>query len=197
MPTNCPCSSRLTSPNGMSIGTAMVTRPSLPRATRSTWPGNGQFGLVSFGTIRVSACTPTSRVSALPSTCGCAAMARTGLISSQRLGSPDAPDDVLDCAPLWLAPPSEMARHNLVHCPRAAFSMNGSLRSRASSAPICSCTMPSSAGFTALATLSLTLPTGNATSATLTCAARLGMNRQFAAIAGCEVVTTVPCRSTC
>src|SRR5262245_41656281 len=81
--------------------------------------GKGQFGLVSFGRMRVSACTPMAIVRLRPSICGCAAMARTGRISSHSGGSP------------VLSPPSGIERHILDHCPRAVRSIVSSLRSRA------------------------------------------------------------------
>ncbi len=85
----------------------------------------------------------------------------------------------------------------LTHSPRAAFSMNGSLRSRVSKAPVWLRTALSRNGFTWLATLSFRPAIGKMTSTTLTCADRLGASRQFGEMVGFDVVVTVPWMSAC
>ena len=129
--------------NGTSIGTPIETRPCVSGGTISSLAGNGQLGLFSLAMIRLSACTPRVNVSALASTRGCAAKARVGRNSSQRLGSPEP------------APPSGIERHSFAHSLRAIVSRNGSLRSRFCKAAICSFTALSISGFTSLPTLSL------------------------------------------
>ena len=116
--------SRLRSLNGTSIGRPTSMLPCAGVGTRSSAAGNGQSGLVALGTIRVCDATPTVSVTALPSILGWAAKAFIGFTSSHSLGRPVAP------------PPSGIERHIFAHCARAARSMKGSLRSRASSAPI-------------------------------------------------------------
>ena len=78
LPTNCAVMRRLTSVNGTSIGTAMLTPPCSVCGAISSVAGNGHSGLVSVGTIRVSASTPISNVTASASIRGCAAIARLG-----------------------------------------------------------------------------------------------------------------------
>jgi hypothetical protein len=95
------------------------------------------------------------------------------------------------------AAPSGMARHSLTHSPRAAFSMNGSLRCRVSKAPVWLRTALSRNGFTWLATLSFRPAIGRTTSTTLTCTERLGDSRQFGEMVGFDVVVTVPWMSAC
>ena len=105
--------------------------------------GNGQSGLVSVGVMRVSASMPIVRVTAEPSTCGCAAMARVGLSSSQSAGS-DAVGPV---------PCSGIERQALAHCTRAVRSSVGSLRMRSPTALSCSPTVLSIIGLTWAGTL--------------------------------------------
>ena len=90
-----------------------------------------------------------------------------------------------------------MARQSLIHSARAAFSMKGSLRTRLSSAPVCSRTILSSTGRTSLETESLTPAIGSTTSTTLTWAVRLGASRQLDAMVGCDMAVTVPRKSAC
>ena len=93
--------------------------------------------------MRVSASTPSVRITQSARIFGCAAKARVGLTSSHRFGAPAE------------ACPSEIERHIWPHCLRAAFSSEGSLRSLLARLPICSLTVLSSSGFTSLETLSL------------------------------------------
>ena len=94
--------------------------------------------------MRVSACTPMVIVTLRASTCGCAAVARTGRISSHNGGSP------------VFSPPSGIERHILIHCSRALRSIVGSLRRRACSAVIWLLTIGSSTGLISLPRLTLT-----------------------------------------
>ena len=135
--------------------------------------------------MRVSACTPMVSVTLRASTCGCAAAARTGRISSHSCGRPVLP------------PPSGIERHILAHCSRAARSMNGSLRSRvlqrrhllvdgarrSAAAPRC-------------AILILMPASDSALSPSVTCAVRFGSSRQLAVSAGFERTITWPRTST-
>ena len=180
LPCSCACSSRVTSVNGISMGTATLTRPSSICGTSSNCAGNGQSGLVSVGTIRVSACTPIVSVSADSLMRGCAAKARVGRSSSHRLGTPAA------------AAPSGIERHILVHSRRAAVSRNGSLRIRDCSAVTCSLTVRSSNGFTASAKLSFMPMSDSEASAIVTCATRLGSNRHPGSRSARAVSITLP-----
>ena len=158
----------------------MASRPLSIGGTSSSRAGNGQTGCVCVGTMRVSTCTPTVSVTLRASTCGCAAAARTGRISSHRLGRPVLP------------PPSGMARHILVHCSRAVRSIIGSLRSRACRLAICALTSRSIKGLASLAMLIFTPASVSALSPSATWAVRLGSRRQFAVSAGLECTVTWP-----
>ena len=88
LPLSCNSITRLSSVNGTSIGTPSFTLPWSVAATRSSRAGNGQSGLVALGTMRVSACTPSVRITQSARIFGCAANARVGLTSSHRFGAP-------------------------------------------------------------------------------------------------------------
>ena len=107
------------------MGTPIATRPGVG-GTMVMVAGNGQFGLVSTGVMRVSASMPSVSVSACASTRGWAAIARVGRNSSHSAGS-DEPAPV---------PCSGIERQALAHCARALCSNAGSLRIRACTALI-------------------------------------------------------------
>ena len=182
-PLSCASRIRFTSVNGTSIGTPILTRPCVSGGTISSLAGNGQLGLFSFAMMRLSACTPRVSVSASASTRGCAANARVGRNSSQRLGSPVVP------------PPSGIERHIFAHSLRATFSRKGSARSRVCRAAICSLTALSSSGFTSFDTLSLIPEIETALSPIDTWPVRLGSSRQLVAIDGRAVTATLPRKS--
>src|SRR5215510_3572955 len=179
-PFSCTSSKRFTSVNGMSIGTAILTRPRSICGTSSSCAGNGQSGLVSLGTMRVSACTPMVTVSAVSLIQGWPAKARVGRNSSHRLGMPDA------------AVPREIERHILAHSRLAAISRKGSSRTRACSAATCSLTLRSTSGLISFETLSLAPRTESDASPSATWATRLGSIRQAGSSAGREVTVTLP-----
>ena len=166
--------------NGTSIGTAMLTRPCSLCGAISSVAGNGHSGLVSFGTMRVSASTPTTSVTASASTRGCAAIARVGRNSSQRFGSP---------APVALI---ASERQSFAHSRRATRSRNGSLRSRSCSRATCSLTCRSSSGRTSLDTFSRTPTMVMLASAIEKCVVRFGSSRQAGVSCGCETTATLP-----
>ena len=87
LPLSCCSITRLSSVNGTSIGTARLMRPWSIGPTRSRWPGNGQSGLVADGTMRVSACMPTVRITQSVRIFGWAAKALVGRTSSHRFGA--------------------------------------------------------------------------------------------------------------
>ena len=126
----------------MSIGTPMLTRPGVGGMMVMV-AGNGQFGLVCTGVMRVSASMPSVSVTAEASTRGCAAIARVGRSSSHSAGS----DEV---APV---PCSGIERQALAHWIRAFCSSAGSLRIRACATAICSATVLSISGLTCAGTL--------------------------------------------
>ena len=177
---SCNSITRLSSVNGTSIGTPMLDLALVDRGTRSSRAGNGQSGLVSFGTMRVSACTPSVRITQSAMIFGCAAKARVGRTSSHRFGAPAR------------GLPSEIERHICVHCLRAAISSVRSLRSLLERLPICSFTVLSSSGFTSLETLSLMPATACRRRRSRRWPVRLGSIRQFGSSAGCDVTVTLP-----
>ncbi len=105
--------------------------------------GNGQFGLVCTGVMRVSASMPSVSVTAEASTLGWAAIARVGRSSSHSAGS----DEV---APV---PCSGIERQALAHWIRAFCSSAGSFFIRACATAICSATFLSISGLTCAGTL--------------------------------------------
>ena len=145
----------------------MLTLPWSRPSTRSSRCGNGQSGLVSAGTMRVSACTPTVRITQSVRIFGCAAKARVGLTSSQRSGAPGA------------ALPSGIERHIVRPLLARRDLQRRSPRSLFDRLPICSLTVLSSSGFTSLETLSLMPATLMPPSASATWPDRLGSIRQF------------------
>src|SRR4029077_6278249 len=97
--------SLLISVKGTSIGTLMFT-PVPVGGTIEILSGNGQSGLVWVAVTRVSASMPSQSVTARAATRGCAAIARTGFISSHSGGS--AAEDPAPC--------SGIERQALIHC---------------------------------------------------------------------------------
>src|SRR6266702_6546320 len=144
--------------------------------------GNGQSGLVGVVVTRVSASRPSSSVTFCASTRGCAAIARTGFISSQSGGS--AVEEPVPC--------SGIERQALAHCTFAFSRRLGSLRIRSETTLSCSPTVLSISGFTCAGTLTLAPATERLVSPRLTWAPRLGSKCQFAASFGREVTTTLP-----
>jgi hypothetical protein len=167
--------------NGTSIGTPMFT-PVPVGGTIEILSGKGQSGLVAVEVTRVSSSRPSRSVTACASTRGCAAMARTGFISSQSGGS--AAEVPVPC--------SGMERQALAHCSFAFSRSEGSLRMRSATMLICSPTFLSISGFTCAGTLTLAPATLRLVSPRLTCAPRLGSRCQFAASFGREVTMTLP-----
>ena len=125
--------------------------------------------------MRVSASTPSVRITQSGRIFGCAAIARVGLTSSHRCGAPGE---------AW---PSAIERHIWPHCLRAVVSKVRSLRACWIRLPICSFTVLSSRGFTSFDMLSLRPPTFMPPSAIPTWPERLGSIRQVGNKAGFDV----------
>src|SRR5882757_5049051 len=179
-PAICASMILLSSLNGMSIGTAMLTPPCVG-GTIVILSGKGQSGLVSACVIRVSASMPMTSVIAVESMRGCAAMARVGLSSSQTVGD--------DASPTLC---SGTERQALAHCKRAVRSRMGSLRTRSANTLSCSSTVLSITGLIWAGTLTRAPATERLVSPRFTCAVRFGSMRQAAASLGREVMLTLP-----
>ena len=136
--------------------------------------GNGQDGLVSAGVMRVSASMPSVSVTV------------RGIDARLRGDRPRRPQfqPQRRHRRAGVVPCSGIERQALAHCTRAFCSKAGSLRMRACTSAICSATFLSISGLTCAGTLTRAPATLRLVSPRLTCAARFGSMRQFAAIFG-------------
>lgn len=111
---------------------------------------------------------------------GCAAIARTGRISSHSVGIPTA------------AGGSGIERQSFAHSRRAFCSSERSLRSRACNCAICSLTVLSITGLTCAGTATFAPAMVRLLSPIETCAVSLGSMRHSRRTSGREVIATLP-----